>query len=62
MNNNKNLVNRILNIVALGMGAAVIVLSILGAANAETGMVMLSMGVFALGLKGLSTDNQENDQ
>ena len=49
----KVLISRILKAVALGMGAAVLVLSILKVINAETSIVMLSMGLFALGVASL---------
>jgi hypothetical protein len=57
MTQNKVLVSRILKIVALGMGTAVIVLSIMQAATVETSITMLSIGLFALALDALQGMN-----
>ena len=50
---NKNLVNTILNAVALGMGVVVIVLNTLGSLSVETGVTFLSFGLTALAIAGL---------
>ena len=47
---NQSLASRILKAVALGMAAAVIVLSILKATTVNTSITMLSIGLFALAL------------
>jgi hypothetical protein len=57
MTQNKVLVSRILKIVALGMGTAVIVLSIMQVATMETSVTMLSIGLFALALDALQGMN-----
>lgn len=51
----KLIVSNICKAVGLGMGAAVIVLGILGVTTAETGVAMLGIGMFALALAGLQT-------
>jgi hypothetical protein len=50
---NKNLFETICKAVALGMGVAVIVLTILGNLSVNTGMMLLGIGLAALGLSGL---------
>ena len=50
MKENSALVSQILKVVALGMAVCVLVLNILNAANVETSIVMLSIGLFALAL------------
>jgi phospholipid N-methyltransferase len=57
MTQNQVLVSRILKIVALGMGTAVIVLSIMQVATMETSVTMLSIGLFALALDALQGMN-----
>jgi hypothetical protein len=49
----KGVITRILQAVALGMAAASIVLGILNASSAETGVAMLGIGLFALALVSL---------
>ena len=49
----KVLIARILKAVAVGMGAAVLVLRILNVINVDTSIVMLSMGLFALAVASL---------
>lgn len=48
-----NLVNTIFKAVALGMGVAVIVLSILGMLTPNTGVLLLGIGLFCLSLTAL---------
>jgi hypothetical protein len=50
---NAALISRILKAVALGMGVAVLVLGILTSMAAETGITMLSIGLFSLALAAL---------
>ncbi len=57
MTQNQVLVSRILKVVALGMGTAVLVLSILQATTIETSITMLSIGLFALALAALQGMN-----
>jgi hypothetical protein len=54
MNKNSTLVSKIMKAVAMGMAVCVLVLNILKAANVETSIVILSIGLFALALDALS--------
>lgn len=54
MNGNTALVSKIMKAVAMGMAVCVLVLNILKAANMETSIVMLGIGLFALALDALS--------
>ena len=53
MNQKKGTVTLILNAVALGMGAATVVLGILSAITPATGVALLGIGLFALALAAL---------
>ena len=44
--------------VALGMAVASVVLSILGVTNAETNVMLLGIGLFALSLAALNRDDE----
>ena len=46
-------INTILKAIALGMGVAVVVLSILNVATAETSITLLGIGLFSLALVAL---------
>ena len=48
------IVDLVLKAVGMAMGVAALVLSILGVAETETVITLLSMGVFRLGLAALS--------
>ena len=50
-----NLLKTIFYAVALAMGVAVIVLSILNTLSPSTGMLLLGLGVAVLGLAGLQS-------
>jgi Zn-dependent membrane protease YugP len=50
---NKNIFETVCKAVALGMGVAVIVLTILGTLSVDTGMMLLGIGLTALALSGL---------
>ena len=54
---NKNLFEIICKAVALGMGVCVIVLSILGNLAANTGIMLLGIGMTALAISGLEKLN-----
>ncbi|WP_160169970.1 hypothetical protein [Clostridium hydrogeniformans] len=49
----KNILNTICSAIALGTGVAVIVLNILNSLNIKEAIILLAIGVAALGLKGL---------
>ncbi len=51
-----NVVNLVLKAVGMAMGIAVVVLSILKTAPTETSILLLGIGVFALGLAALSKE------
>lgn len=53
MSEGRSIVNLVLRGVGMAMGVAVVVLSILGAANANTSIILLGIGLFALGLDAL---------
>lgn len=57
MNKYQGTINLILKAVALGMGAAVVVLGILGVATTETSITLLGIGLFALALTALQGTN-----
>ena len=58
MNQGKGTVTLILKAVAMGMGVASIVLSILNTLTPETGVTMLGIGLFALALVALQGDEK----
>ena len=58
MNQSKGTVTLILKAVALGMGVACVVLSILSAITPATGIVMLGIGLFALALAALQGEGK----
>ncbi len=57
MNKYQGTINLILKAVALGMGAAVVVLGILGVVTTETSITLLGIGLFALALTALQGSN-----
>ena len=54
MSEGRSIINLVLRGVGLAMGVAVVVLSILGAAEANTSIILLGIGLFALGLDALN--------
>jgi hypothetical protein len=58
MKETQSLVQLVLKAVALAMGVAVVVLSILGTVPPQTNVMLLGIGLFALALAALS---QERD-
>ena len=58
----KSVTTRILQAVALGMGIASVVLGILNASSAETGVTMLGIGLFALALVSLQETSVSNSK
>lgn len=57
------LINMVLKAVGMAMGVTTVVISILGAATAETMVMLLGIGVFCLGLAALSDiDEDELDK
>ena len=54
---NKNIFETVCKAVALGMGVAVIVLTILGNLSVNTGVLLLGIGLTALALSGLEKLN-----
>jgi hypothetical protein len=57
MSEGRSIVDLVLRGVGLAMGVAVVVLSILNAADASTLVILLGIGLFALGLDALNRDN-----
>ena len=57
MNQNKGTVMLILKAVALGTSVASIVLGVLNVLNPATGVALLGIGLFALALAALQSDN-----
>ena len=55
-------VSNICKAVGLGMGAAVVVLGILSVINADTGVAMLGIGLFALALAALQKLDDREDR
>ncbi|GAB4544089.1 MAG: hypothetical protein Fur002_16970 [Anaerolineales bacterium] len=53
---NKKLTALVLKAVGMAMGVAVIVLGILKAADVETSVTLLGIGLFALGLAALNEE------
>lgn len=56
MENTSNIMSLVLKAVALAMGVAVVVLGILGVVGAETSIMLLGIGLFALALEALQQD------
>lgn len=54
MSESGSLVNLVLRAVALAMGVAVVVLNIIGAADADTLVTLLGIGLFSLALDALN--------
>ena len=54
MSENGSIVSLVLRAVALAMGVAVVVLNILGAADADTLVTLLGIGLFSLALDSLN--------
>jgi hypothetical protein len=55
-----SIINLILKGLALAMGVAVVVLSVLGTAAPSTLITLLGIGLFALGLWALQSEGKEN--
>ena len=56
MSERGSIVSLVLRAVALAMGVAVVVLNIMGAAEADTYVTLLGIGLFSLALDALSRD------
>ena len=56
MENTANIISLVLKAVALAMGVAVVVLGILGVVAAETSIMLLGIGLFALALEALQQE------
>jgi hypothetical protein len=57
------IIDLVLRAVGLAMGVAVVVLGILGVAEASTMITLLAIGLFCLGLSALDqVDNKELDE
>ena len=57
------IIDLVLKAVGLAMGVAALVMSILGAADADTLITLLAIGMFCLGLAGLDKlDEEELDK
>jgi hypothetical protein len=54
MSEGRTIVDLVLRGVGMAMGVAVVVLSILDAANTNTSIILLGIGLFALGLDALN--------
>jgi hypothetical protein len=57
MSEGRSIVDLVLRGVGLAMGVAVVVLSILNAVDASTSIILLGIGLFALGLDALNRGN-----
>jgi hypothetical protein len=53
------IIGLVLKVVGMAMGVVTVVISILGAATAETLVLLLGIGVFCLGLAALSNINED---
>ncbi len=53
------IIDVVLKAVGMAMGVTTVVISILGAATAETMVMLLGIGVFCLGLAALSDINED---
>ena len=53
------IIDLVLKAVGLAMGVAVVVMSILGAADTDTLITLLGIGLFCLGLAALDKVNEE---
>lgn len=56
MENAQGIISLVLKAVALAMGVASIILGILGAADIDTQVTLLSIGLFALALEALQSE------
>ena len=59
MNNINNIISLILRAVALAMGVAVVVLTILGGVSVENSITLLGIGLVALAIDALAKSKNE---